>query len=132
MNSDINKWAQLHEQIKRANNENYYDHSTIDAAQEQNEVPKHAGTRETNLPNGELYSSSEIDSDLQIENLSRLDPLNYDKIRVESAKQIKVRVSTLDDEVAKKRKTNLHHQSQCVVEDILSSPLNSPIDFWFL
>ncbi len=118
MNSNVNKWAQLHDQLNRANNAKYYDHPTIEAAQERNEGQKHGGPRETNLPNGELYLSNEIDSDLQIENLSRLDPLNYDKIRVESAKQIKVRVSTLDEEVAKKRKENLHHQSHSVVEDI--------------
>ena len=46
MNSDVYKWAQLHDQIKRANKENYYDHSTI----------------------------NEFESDQNNENFTRLDP----------------------------------------------------------
>mgnify|MGYP001215299719 CR=1 FL=1 len=50
MNSDVNKWEQLHEQIKRANNEFYqHDHSTIDAAQKRGEVQKHVGDRVSNV-----------------------------------------------------------------------------------
>jgi Protein of unknown function (DUF3631). len=52
----------------------------------------------------ENVAPCETNLDKELERLARLSPLEYDRLRAETAERLSVRVSTLDNEVAKRRR----------------------------
>lgn len=61
-----------------------------------------------------------------VEELSLLSPLAYDQIREEKAKELRVRVGTLDKEVAMVRGNNVEEQASQIVEEI--DPWGIPVN----
>jgi len=61
-----------------------------------------------------------------VQELAKLSPLEYDKVREDKAKEIKCRVSTLDQEVAKARGAGAEESAGDVVEEL--TPWAEPVD----
>ena len=64
--------------------------------------------------------------DIELDTLASLSPMEYDTIRENKAKELGVRVSTLDKEVAKRRETESEDEACEVVEEI--SPWDEPVN----
>ena len=71
-----------------------------------------------------LTNNGRFDSEL--ETLAYLSPLEYDTIRESKAKELNVRVGTLDKEVAKRRETESEAEACEIVEEI--SPWDEPVN----
>jgi len=61
-----------------------------------------------------------------VQELAKMSPLEYDRVREDKAKELGVRVSTLDKEVAKARGEYSEKSTDSVVEEI--SPWCDPVD----